>query len=175
MDYEMKLVRKQYEKLGLPMRDTPPTRFHPDESSARRRSVRVATDGLIRQGLMGSNITEVSVGIAETMTAAAGACVQFGLEPGLGDALAAAKELLEDARLVVDNGLALNEEDQVRVGVCMLEVVSVGIAACFGIPYKQVMDIAHSAYMEGKDIDRAGIQVMMERAMNVNKGAANEG
>lgn len=174
MEYEMKLVKEQHERIGLPVRDKSPTRFSPDELSARRRGVRVATDGLIRSGLDGRNITEIAAGIAETMTAAAGTCLQFGLRPNLASALNAARELLEDARLVVDNGLTFSEHDQVDAGVCMLEIVCTGIASCFGIPYKQVIDLAHAAYMQGKDIDREQLQLVIDAATKSPKESAND-
>lgn len=162
MDYEIKKVLEQHKKIGLPIRDKQPDRFNHDEAASRRRGIRVATDGLVRAGIQAGNLGEVAVGVVETMTAVAGACVQFGLRPELSDALTAARELLEDARIVIDNGLALSEPDQAKAGACMLEIVCVGIATCFSVPYKRVFDLAHEAYMQGQDIDRTVLNDLLQ-------------
>jgi len=174
MQYEINKVREQHDKIGLPTRDKAPAVFPPDERHGRARSVRMATDGLIRQGINNQNIMEIAVGVAETMTSAAGTCIQFGLEPDLSDALVAARELMEDARLVLVNGLAVSEHAQVRIGACMLEIVCVGIAQCFGIPYKAIFDLAHAAYMEGKEISREAVRVAIEESRQKVPAAAND-
>jgi len=163
MKIEMTLTRRIHEKFGFPCRDAPVKRIDRDEGAGRRRAIRVETDGLIRQGLTARNLEEVAVGIAGSMTAVAGACLQFGVEPTSDDLVTAGRELLEDARLVIDNGIQISELDQVTAGAVMVGLVCAGLSVSLGIPYAEVLNLFVDAAVDGKPVDREVVRSAIAR------------
>ena len=155
MKTELELARKVREKYGMEIRDAQPKRVNRDEAAAVRRAIRVESDALVRQGLQAGSLEEISVALAGTMSAVANGCLQFAIEPGISDLVTAAKELIEDARVVIDNGYQLSELDQVAVGSVMLHIVCVGIAGCLSLPYRSALELCNAGYLEGKQPDRA--------------------
>lgn len=153
MKHEMDKVRALHVARGLPVPDQPPK--HSAELALQvlsiRRSVRMMSDGLINEGLLSSSALETARGIAATMVAASGAMVALGIEPTLEDFVLAAKELVEDARIVLDKGVHSHEWDQARIGTVMLGIVCMGIAAALGIPYHEVFDELVAAQTENRE------------------------
>jgi hypothetical protein len=95
------------------------------------------------------------------MTSTAGALLQLGVSPKIGDLVAAAKELLEDARVLIDNGIAFSELDQVAVGAVAVEVICRGIAATLAVPYRQVLEACALSYIDGKPADREALRAIL--------------
>jgi hypothetical protein len=84
------------------------------------------------------------------MLVVGGTCAQFGIEPEITDFLMGAKELIEDARTLVDKGIQVREWDQVKVGCAMIQCVLNGVAAVLGLPYLAVLELCHAKYMNAE-------------------------
>lgn len=166
MIHELALARLIHEKHGIPISEKPVERIERDAGSAMRKALRMESDGLIHAGLMGRNTEEIAAGIGGTMTATAGALLQLGVNPGVPDLVAAAKELIEDARILLDNGITFSELDQIAVGAVALEVICRGIAATLSIPYRSVLEACTASYVDGKPADRDALRAL------ITKGAA---
>lgn len=139
------------EKAGQdPVKEMPVSR---EESLVHRKTIREQTDKLIDRGLAASAPLPILQSVCETMTALAAVCAQVGIEPSTREMLIATKELIEDARVVVDKGLQLAEWEQVRIGVAMLEIVLTGLTSRLNMPYHRGFEIMHTALMANQPDD----------------------
>jgi len=155
MKFEIDLVTGQHTKLGLPVHTVVYDGIQPQEALGIRRAVRIATDEFIQHGLYVNDFVALAIKLGELQTANAGACILTGVNPTVEDFIVAARELVEDARVLPDKALQMRppEWEQLRIGVCMLEIVCHGICGVLGIPYKQVFELLHRHYAEESTLD----------------------
>ena len=151
MRFEIALVTEQHKKLGLPVHTGVYDGIQPPETLAVRRAVRIATDEFIQHGLYVNDFVALAIKLGELQTANAGACLLTGVTPTVEDFIVAARELIEDARVLPDKALQMRppEWEQLRIGVCMLEIVCHGICGVLGMPYKPIFEALHKAFTEG--------------------------
>lgn len=173
---EITKVREQHRYYSIPQRtvpDEPPVTL--EETTARRRSLRMTTDDLISKGLLNGDAAALLNSLCETMTATAGACAGLGVEPDVNDLLLGVKDLTEDVRVLLDKSISVREYDQLKIGATMMEIVCVGTAAILGLPYREAIAMAHAKYMNAETPSRddfadvlraAGIKVDEEDASN---------
>jgi hypothetical protein len=176
MKYEIDMARAQHIFFSIPQRskpDEPPVTA--DEVIARRRSLRMVTDGLIHTAFLNGDVVQLMEAIVETMTATAGTCVQFGIEPDISDFLLAGKDLVEDARVLLDKAILVREYDQVKIGAAMLQCVCAGVCGILGLPYKDAMAMAHSRYLDADKPSREDFEALLEaRGFKLNEEASND-
>lgn len=153
MNHEIERVRALHAAKGLPVPERPPEAGKDLALAVLsiRRSVRVMSDGLINDGLLSSSAVDTARGIGATMIATSGAMVSLGQHPEISDFVVAAKELLEDARLVLDKAVHAHEWDQARIGAVMMGVVCMGIASSLSIPYHEVFDEMVAAQLDHRE------------------------
>lgn len=151
MKMELDMAKAQYALHQLPLRTEPnvPEVEQPETVSARR-VVRMATDELIQTGLLTKDVACLTLSLCETMTMTAGMCAQFGVTPQIDDFLFGVKDLVEDIRVVMENGISSREWDQVRVAACMMQVLIGGSCYMLNLPYMEAMQLTHDAYMGGE-------------------------
>ena len=165
MRFEMELVKQQHQAHDLPVRDKfIEAEVKTEELISRRRVIRLETDNLIHEALLTNDILKLATATGTVMTVTAGVCVQLGIEPTLEDFLTAAKELIEDARVPVDKGLHQREWRDAIVGAVMLEIVCRGICAVVSIPYKDVFELLHNAYLKGEQPDIEALKELLRKA-----------
>ncbi len=143
MKFELEIARARLSSISHPCPDTPSTqRINDIRIAAYRKRARIASDEMIKDGIEKQSMPVLSAKLGELMLILAENCASIGLNPDTPDFLCAARELIWDARLVVDRGLLAQEWDQVRVGTCMLEIACRGIAACLDVPYEDLVKAA---------------------------------
>lgn len=161
MKHEMELVKQNHLLFGVPVRDTFDPRVPQDEIRLRHRLVREESDETI-EALLTLNLVQIADGLCDIMVVTAGTNVQLGTEPTSHHFAQAAKELLEDARLVAIQGLTLRQPMDIAIGTVMLEIVCKGIAGCLNLPYTELFTEVHTNNMgkvgeDGKPIfDKGG-------------------
>ena len=151
MKTEIEMTKEQHKFYSIPVRDKPdepPVSL--EEVTARRRSLRMTTESLIHDAFLGGDVVRLMEAVVETMSATAGTCSQFGLEPDISDFLLAGKDLVEDARVLLDKGLTVREWDQVKIGAAMIQCICGGVCAILGLPYKDAMAMAHAKYLNAE-------------------------
>jgi hypothetical protein len=177
MKFEIDLAREQHRVYFIPTRtkpDEPPV--SPDEVVARRRSLRLTTDELIHKAMLNGDIVTLLQCLVETMTATAGTCAQFGLEPDISDFMLAGKDLIEDARVLLDKALLVRDYEQVKIGAAMIQCVVAGICAVCGLPYREAFELAHQAYIDaGSPTREQFVKLLREHGFEVKAEAANDG
>lgn len=150
MKLEIDLAAEQQKLYSIPVREQP---LQPpvtrEELLARRRTVRVSTDDLIGAGFLAGDLVRLSAKLGDTMLVMGGTCAQLGVRPEISEFLLAAKELVEDARTVVDKSLTVQDWEQVKIGVAMMQVVLGGVCFVLNLPYRDVLQAMHGAYMVG--------------------------
>lgn len=150
MKLEIDLATEQQKFYSIPVRteplQPPVTR---EELLARRRTVRLSTDDLIGAGFLAGDLVRLSAKLGDTMLVMGGTCAQLGVRPEISEFLLAAKELVEDARTVLDKALVVQEWEQVKVSVAMMQVVLGGVCFVLNLPYRDVLQAMHRAYMAG--------------------------
>jgi hypothetical protein len=175
MKYEIELARAQHLFYAIPQRtkpDEPPVTA--DEVIARRRSLRMVTDSLIHTAFLNGDVVQLMEAVVETMTATAGTCAQFGIAPDISDFLLAGKDLVEDARVLLDKGINVREYDQVKIGAAMLQCVCAGVCGILGLPYRDAMAMAHSRYLDADKPSREDFEALLECRGFKLTGASND-
>ena len=165
MKMEIDIAREEQEFYFIPHRaeqDTPAVTH--EEVVAARRAIRMVTDSLTGPAMLNGDAVTLLRGIVETMTAVGGTCSQFGLQPDISDFMLAGKDLVEDARVLVDRGLVTREWEQVRVGAAMIQCVCAGVCAILGLPYKAALDMSHAKRMAAEHPQREDYERIMKEA-----------
>src|SRR5712664_1056868 len=145
MKLEVQLAREEFAHYKIPAKEQPqPQGEQIDGLKEQRRMVREQTDKLI--GAFMSNdfilLAQETAGVALVV---GGTAVRFCCEPNIMEFVMGGKELIEDARTVVDKGLQFAEWDQVKVGLTMLEIAYRGVCACLNVPYEALVRERHRA------------------------------
>lgn len=177
MKFEIAMAREQHVFYSIPQRTTPDEPpLTTQEVLARRKSIRIVTDDFIHKAVLNGDIVTLLQSVVETMTCVGGTCAQLGIEPDISDFLLAGKDLVEDARVLLDKGLNVKEYDQIKVGTAMIQCVVAGICAILGLPYKDAMAMAHSRYMDADGPSREDFEALLEaRGFKLTEeGAAND-
>lgn len=130
MKFEQDLVRDPHAELHVLSRA---------DAVLSRREVRQASDVLVMEGLRLNRMEPMVDGVCTTMLAVAIALNRHEIEPDVVHLIEAAAALVEDARTVFDAGLRVDEFDKAMIGAVMLEIVSRGVCAVLGQPYKECM------------------------------------
>ena len=174
---EIAKARAQATFYSIPHRekpDEPPVSLA--EMTARRRSLRMVTDDLVHAALLNGDVATLMNSICETMTAVGGTCAGLGIEPDVNDLLLAAKDLVEDVRVLIDRGIGVKEYDQIKIGCAMMEAVCIGISAVLGLPYREAMQLAHEKYMNAETPGRDDFVALLIRHgfMIDERGADND-
>ena len=152
MKFETDLARAQHAYYSIPTREKPDDPIvTAQEVIARRRSLRMVTDDLIHKAFLNGDVVTLMRSIVETMTAVGGTCAQFGIQPDISDFLLASKDLVEDARVLLDKGIGVREWDQVKVGAAMMQCVVGGMCAILNLPYRAAMEMAHTKYLNAEN------------------------
>lgn len=159
--YEIDRCRAQHEVLGMPIRDSLGTDATAQEIVSRRKAVRVQTDRLIQHGIYSNDPVALVAELVLTMTALGSSCVQLGMEPQLNDMANAARELIEDARIPWDKGLQVRDLQQAAIGCAMLEIIVHGIAAVLSLPYAEVFQVFHNAFVAGCEPDFEKVKALL--------------
>lgn len=146
MQFELDLLREHV----CPMPEDSDGR---DAAKELRKIVREATDRTIHEALLVSSRQSLALFSAGTMVAVATTLLTLRQEPEVEDFVYAAKELIEDARQVMDKGLHQNEMKDVKIAAVMLEIVTRGICALMDIPYEELFKELHRVRLAGEDPD----------------------
>ena len=177
MKMEIDFARAQHIFYSIPQRavpDEPP--LTNEEIIARRRSLRIVTDDFIHKAMLNGDVVTLLKSVVETMTCVGGTCAQLGIEPDISDFLLAGKDLVEDARVLLDKGISVREYDQIKVGAAMVQCVVAGICGILGLPYKDAMALAHEKYMNAEQPSREDFEALLEKNgfKLTDGGAAND-
>ena len=136
----------------------------PDQiaTAAQRKMVRVQSDHLIA-ALMNNSLPQLAAHTTLTMMMVATALTRCRTDTELRDFVLAAKELVEDARIVVDKALQVNEVEQVRIGAAMMEVVCNGICAILSLPYNVMLEQIHERVLHDLPVDDDWMWELLEQ------------
>ncbi len=165
MKYELDLVKPHVEPLA---EDAPTEQVRLNVLSCRK-NIREEADRLIHDALLCSDLLKLAEYSADVMLATAAALTRLRLEPTVEDFVYAAKELVEDARKIVDMGLQQRIDGDVRIGAVCLELVSRGICATLSVPYEKVLAAVNFVNVTpGAELDLASLMPTGEVAPAVD-------
>lgn len=131
MKQEMGAVRTIINKTAL-------TDFAP-LTPEQRKAVRLVTDSLFSEALFVNNIALLPERLVQVIMVVATVMVMREMEPDVPHFVAAATELIEDARKVMDKGLQTDDPLKTMTGAVMLEIVVRGLFHTLGLNYSDAL------------------------------------
>lgn len=165
MQYEINAVDAFHAACDVPVRAEPNSPTVQDtEVRLRLRLINEEVAETL-QALAAGDQVRVADGLGDTMYVTAGTCSQLGARPSVDHAVSAAISILQGAHQVLTKAVQAQNWDEIRVGAECMHISCLGVAAMFGIPYRQVFDLIHTANMDkrgpdGKVIKDAGGKVL---------------
>lgn len=163
MKTELDFVRKQHEALGLPLRQKP-ERVQASELIVKRRLIRVETDEFLKNGLWADDLVQFSVRIGRMAFVVSSTLAQFGVEPELVDFAEALQSLIQQSRERLDKALAVSDWSAVKLAAVELEIIWYGAAANMGLPYFDLLQLLHDAYVSKRDLNFDDVRTLLHRA-----------
>lgn len=163
MQNEMKLVEQQQRKHELPVREAPPKESVGEELVARRRMIRIETDDFMKS-LLAGDVVDFAIRIGRVAFVTSGTLVQFGLKPDFPTYVAAVAAEMERIKKDFDRALQLTDWPEVLICACRMHQLWIGCAANLGMPYGSIIHYLHECYMEGKEVDRHHVVLMLRQA-----------
>jgi len=135
----------------------------PDKDQARQLT-RISSDALIHDAILRSDINTLAARSAQLMIAIATNLLRYKIDPDVSDFVYAAKELIEDARIVIDKGIQMNEKKDIAIGSVMIEIVVKGICSTLALPYDEVFSMVCD--MNHKPLERPIVDMVKDMLLN---------